>query len=85
MESQSIADEDGSSPLLRPDSDIETEADDGDSHGSSATIVVVLSTLVAVLGSYVVGCANGFSSPALSGILDDLGLSLAQVILYLPT
>lgn len=84
MESQrqSIADEEGSSPLLRHDNDIETEGGDGDSHGSSATIVVVLSTLVAVLGSYVFGCAIGFSSPAQYGILDDLGLSLAQYSLF---
>ncbi|XP_022898121.1 sugar transporter ERD6-like 5 isoform X3 [Olea europaea var. sylvestris] len=82
MESQSRADEEGSSPLLSPDNDIETEGGDGDSHGSSATIVVVLSTLVAVLGSYVFGCAIGFSSPAQSGILDDLGLSLAQYSLF---
>ncbi|KAL2536933.1 Sugar transporter ERD6-like 5 [Forsythia ovata] len=82
MESPSIADEQGSSPLLRPDNDIETEGGDGDRHGSSATTVVVLSTLVAVLGSYVFGCAIGFSSPAQSGILDDLGLSLAEYSLF---
>ncbi|KAK2976809.1 hypothetical protein RJ640_002208 [Escallonia rubra] len=45
---------------------------------SSVTIVVVLSTFVAVCGSFAFGCANGFSSPAASGIMDDLGLSTAQ-------
>ncbi|KAL2511795.1 Sugar transporter ERD6-like 5 [Abeliophyllum distichum] len=85
MESQRVADEQGSSPLLRPDNDIETEGGDGDKYGSSATTVVVFSTLVAVLGSYVFGCAIGFSSPAQSGILDDLGLSLAESAWMLDT
>ncbi|KAK3031607.1 hypothetical protein RJ639_035613, partial [Escallonia herrerae] len=51
----------------------------GGATASSATIVVVLSTFVAVCGSFAFGCANGFSSPAASGIMDDLGLSTAQV------
>ncbi|KAK3014132.1 hypothetical protein RJ639_007924 [Escallonia herrerae] len=49
---------------------------------SSATIVVVLSTFVAVCGSFAFGCANGFSSPAASGIMDDLGLSTAQYSIF---
>ncbi|KAK1360331.1 Sugar transporter ERD [Heracleum sosnowskyi] len=49
---------------------------------SSATLVVVFSTLVAVSGSYVFGSAIGFSSPAQTGIMDDLGLSLAEYSLF---
>uniref|UniRef100_A0A7N2LAN6 Uncharacterized protein n=1 Tax=Quercus lobata TaxID=97700 RepID=A0A7N2LAN6_QUELO len=59
--------------------------DDGgesQSGSSSATGVVVLSTLVAVSGSYVFGTAVGYSSPAQSGIMDDLGLSVAEYSLF---
>ncbi|KAE9459077.1 hypothetical protein C3L33_09029, partial [Rhododendron williamsianum] len=44
--------------------------------------VVVLSTLVAVFGSYVFGSAVGYSSPAQSGIMDDLGLSVAEYSVF---
>ncbi|TYH46175.1 hypothetical protein ES332_D11G317000v1 [Gossypium tomentosum] len=40
--------------------------------------MVVLSTSVAVCGSYVFGTAIGYSSPAQTGITDDLGLSVAE-------
>ncbi|XP_038704002.1 sugar transporter ERD6-like 11 isoform X2 [Tripterygium wilfordii] len=43
-----------------------------------ATAIVVLSTFVAVCGPLCHGCAMGFSSPAESGIMEDLGLSLAE-------
>ncbi|XP_058090514.1 sugar transporter ERD6-like 5 isoform X8 [Magnolia sinica] len=46
--------------------------------GGSYIWVVVISTLVAVSGSYVFGSAVGYSSPAELGIMNDLGLSLAQ-------
>ncbi|KAA8545060.1 hypothetical protein F0562_019841 [Nyssa sinensis] len=49
---------------------------------SSATVAVVLSTLVAVSGSSVFGSAVGYSSPAQSGIMDDLGLSLAEYSVF---
>ncbi|XP_031131198.1 sugar transporter ERD6-like 5 isoform X1 [Ipomoea triloba] len=49
---------------------------------SRPNVVLVLSTLVAVAGSFVFGCAVGFSSPAQSGIIDDLGLSLAEYSLF---
>ncbi|KAH7846125.1 hypothetical protein Vadar_010273 [Vaccinium darrowii] len=49
---------------------------------SSATAVVVLSTSVAVCGSYVFGSAVGYSSPAQSGIMDDLGLSVAEYSVF---
>ncbi|XP_065618862.1 sugar transporter ERD6-like 5 [Quercus suber] len=51
--------------------------------GSSSVIgVVVLSTLVAVSGSYVFGTVVGYSSPAQSGIVDDLGLTVAEYSLF---
>ncbi|KAM3752790.1 hypothetical protein ACB098_03G045500 [Castanea mollissima] len=58
--------------------------DGGESHSgsSSATGVVVLSTLVAVSGSYVFGTAVGYSSPAQFGITDDLGLTVAEYSLF---
>ncbi|KAI3691276.1 hypothetical protein L2E82_49558 [Cichorium intybus] len=49
---------------------------------SPVTAVVVFSTLVAVSGSYVFGCAVGFSSPAQTGIMDDLGLSLEEYSVF---
>ncbi|KAG6750549.1 hypothetical protein POTOM_045045 [Populus tomentosa] len=50
--------------------------------GSSATTMVVLSTLIAVSGSYVFGSAIGYSSPTQSGIMEDLGLSVAEYSLF---
>ncbi|KAK7284314.1 hypothetical protein RJT34_19059 [Clitoria ternatea] len=40
--------------------------------------VLILTTLVAVSGSYVFGSAVGYSSPSQIGIIDDLNLSVAQ-------
>ncbi|KAL4579859.1 hypothetical protein LXL04_016027 [Taraxacum kok-saghyz] len=55
----------------------------GSNHSASpATSVVVFSTLVAVSGSYVFGSAVGFSSPAQTGIMDDLGLSLEEYSVF---
>ncbi|XP_050274525.1 sugar transporter ERD6-like 5 isoform X9 [Quercus robur] len=62
-----------------------TGCDDGgesQSGSSSATGVVVLSTLVAISGSYVFGTAVGYSSPAQSGITDDLGLTVVEYSLF---
>ncbi|KAL0005804.1 hypothetical protein SO802_013365 [Lithocarpus litseifolius] len=57
-------------------SDTTTTDDDLQSSGSSSvTLVVVLSTMVALCGSLGSGCATGFSSPAKSGIVEDLSLS----------
>nr|XP_043608011.1 sugar transporter ERD6-like 5 isoform X2 [Erigeron canadensis] len=53
-----------------------------DSSASPATRVVILSTLVAVCGSYVFGSAVGFSSPAQTGIMNDLGLSLEEYSVF---
>ncbi|XP_057807735.1 sugar transporter ERD6-like 5 isoform X3 [Salvia miltiorrhiza] len=49
---------------------------------ASATALLLLSTFVAVSGSYVFGCAVGFSSPAQSGILTDLGLTLSEAMWF---
>lgn len=46
---------------------------------SPATGVLVLSTAVAVCGSYTYGAAVGYTSPAESGIMADLDLTLAEV------
>ncbi|KAL0429251.1 UNVERIFIED_CONTAM: Sugar transporter ERD6-like 5 [Sesamum radiatum] len=82
MESGSMHDEvTNTSPLL-PRSRPESGGGEGRSTPDSATAVLVLSTFVAVSGSYVFGCAVGYSSPAQSGILDDLGLTLAEYSLF---
>ncbi|CAH1427903.1 unnamed protein product [Lactuca virosa] len=49
---------------------------------SPATPVVVFSTVVAVSGSYVFGSAVGFSSPAQTGIMDDLSMSLEEYSVF---
>ncbi|KAL4638900.1 hypothetical protein ACB092_03G179500 [Castanea dentata] len=62
-----------------------TGCDDGgesQSGSSSAIVVVVLSTLVAVSSSYVFGTTVGYSSPTQSGIMDDLGLTVAEYSLF---
>ncbi|PNY16326.1 sugar transporter ERD6-like 5-like protein, partial [Trifolium pratense] len=49
---------------------------------SVPTRVLILTTLVAVSGSYVFGSAVGYSSPAQSGIMDDLNLDVAEYSLF---
>ncbi|KAL0005800.1 hypothetical protein SO802_013361 [Lithocarpus litseifolius] len=49
---------------------------------TTATPVVVLSTLVALCGSFCTGCAIGYSSPAESGILEDLDISVAEYSVF---
>ncbi|PON85523.1 Major facilitator, sugar transporter-like [Trema orientale] len=49
---------------------------------SSATPVVVLSTVVALCGSLSVGCTTGYSSPTKSGIMEDLDLSVADTMWF---
>ncbi|KAL6324316.1 hypothetical protein AAG906_012562 [Vitis piasezkii] len=44
--------------------------------------VVIISTAVAVCGSFNSGCAAGYSSPAESGIMEDLGLSVAEYSVF---
>ena len=41
--------------------------------------ILILTTLVAVSGSYVFGSAVGYSSPAQTGIMDDLNVGVAEV------
>ncbi|PON85529.1 Sugar/inositol transporter [Trema orientale] len=53
-----------------------------DFSSTSFTFVVVFSTLVAASGSYVYGNAVGYSSPAKSGIVNDLGLTLAEFSVF---
>ncbi|KAK8508838.1 hypothetical protein V6N12_034940 [Hibiscus sabdariffa] len=54
-----------------------------DHNGSpSVTITVIFSTLVAVSGAYAFGSAVGYSSPAKTGVMEDLGLSLAQYAVF---
>ncbi|XP_030503575.2 sugar transporter ERD6-like 5 [Cannabis sativa] len=55
---------------------------ESDDESSSVTTMLVLTTLVAVCGSYVFGSAVGYSSPAQSGIVDDLGLTVAEYSLF---
>ncbi|XP_062084658.1 sugar transporter ERD6-like 5 [Humulus lupulus] len=54
----------------------------GHDDGNSATPVVVLSTMVAVCGALANGCMSGYSSPAQSGIMEDLGLSIADYSVF---
>ncbi|EOA37315.1 hypothetical protein CARUB_v10010993mg [Capsella rubella] len=46
------------------------------------TAVVLFSTFVSVCGSFCFGCAAGFSSVAQAGIVNDLGLSVAQYSVF---
>ncbi|KAK8633729.1 hypothetical protein V6N13_014567 [Hibiscus sabdariffa] len=49
---------------------------------SSLTPVLFFSTFVSVCGSLSYGCAIGYSSPAKTGIMEDLGLSLPAYSLF---
>ncbi|KAF3956482.1 hypothetical protein CMV_018390 [Castanea mollissima] len=49
---------------------------------SKATPTVVLSSMVALCASLTIGCSAGFSSPAESGIMEDLGLSVAAYSVF---
>lgn len=83
--SESKAAEPSRTPLLVKRTIIGPDEGDGGSSSSSsasATPVLVLTTLVAVCGSYVFGSAVGYSSPAQSGIMDDLGLTSAEYSLF---
>ncbi|KAJ0080563.1 hypothetical protein Patl1_22727 [Pistacia atlantica] len=51
-----------------------------DQPSGPVTFKLIFSSLVAVCGSYVYGHAVGYSSPAESGIVEDLGLTTAQVL-----
>ncbi|XVF06165.1 hypothetical protein REPUB_Repub06bG0024000 [Reevesia pubescens] len=49
---------------------------------SSLTPVLVFSTFVAVCGSFCYGCSLGYSSPAETGIMEDIGLSVAAYSVF---
>ncbi|KAK6915533.1 Major facilitator, sugar transporter-like [Dillenia turbinata] len=76
------------SPLL-VESDVGRSSSNGElmtvlpsSLSGSATFVVIFSTFVAVCGSFVFGCAVGYSSPTESGIMNDLDLSSAEYSVF---
>ncbi|CAN0914328.1 Sugar transporter ERD6-like 5, partial [Linum grandiflorum] len=52
------------------------------SSSSAASTILILSTMVAVSGSYVFGTAIGYSSPTQLGIMDDLSLSVSEYSLF---
>ncbi|PON64401.1 Sugar/inositol transporter [Parasponia andersonii] len=60
----------------------EDEIGDTSTTDSSLTFAVVFSTLVALCGSFCVGCITGYSSPAQSGIMKDFGLSVAAYSVF---
>ncbi|KAI5658997.1 hypothetical protein M9H77_27790 [Catharanthus roseus] len=79
---QRSVDEEATDPLLDRSMNPCSEEDSEKKQSIHATPMVILSTFVAVLGSYVFGTAIGFSSPAECGIMRDLSLSLAQYSLF---
>ncbi|KAK7258810.1 hypothetical protein RIF29_24397 [Crotalaria pallida] len=78
MESKTIEPTQFSSPLLL--SNVEGQSQSRTS--CSLPPFLILSTLVAVFGSYVFGSAVGYSSPAQSGIMDELNLGVAEYSLF---
>ncbi|KAL3750194.1 hypothetical protein ACJRO7_011215 [Eucalyptus globulus] len=68
--------------LLIEASNCGSHGDSVSSSDSSVTVLLGFSTLVSVCGSFVTGCAVGYSSPAMSGIMEDLGLSVAAYSLF---
>ncbi|KAL8265827.1 hypothetical protein R6Q59_003171 [Mikania micrantha] len=65
-----------------PESLLLTAADSFRHTSSPATAVLIISTLVAVSGSFIFGSAVGFSSPAQTEIMNDLGLSLEEYSVF---
>ncbi|XP_044499472.1 sugar transporter ERD6-like 5 isoform X2 [Mangifera indica] len=49
---------------------------------SSASLMVLFSTFIAICGFLVFGCCSGYSSPVESEIMEDLGLSVAQYSVF---
>lgn len=52
------------------------------SSATTTTFIIILSTLISVCGSFAFGNAVGYSSPAESGIVEDLGLSLSEYSVF---
>ncbi|GMY21373.1 sugar transporter ERD6-like 5 isoform X1 [Fagus crenata] len=67
---------------LLPRSTIDVEDIPPSGASSSATSVLVLSTMVALCGSMCTGCASGYSSPSEYGIMEDLGLSMSAYSVF---
>ncbi|CAN6558571.1 unnamed protein product [Malus baccata var. baccata] len=80
-QSKNAAREEMREPLVRA---VKAADGDGSGHGSAKgdQWMVYLSTFVAVCGSYEFGCGVGYSSPTQSGIMKDLGLSLAEYSMF---
>ncbi|KAG5559993.1 hypothetical protein RHGRI_003318 [Rhododendron griersonianum] len=76
--------EDIESPLLIQHKKVgESEEDDSGKGGEEGSIgMVLLSTAVAVCGSFEFGSCVGYSAPAQSAIREDLDLSLAEYSLF---
>ncbi|KAL2566992.1 hypothetical protein AAZX31_19G224600 [Glycine max] len=75
---------DFSSPLL-PTSYGPNDAVDSQGKGPSSSSIpttLIITTLVAVFGSYVFGSAIGYSSPTQSAIMRDLNLGVAQYSIF---
>ncbi|KAF2307132.1 hypothetical protein GH714_025000 [Hevea brasiliensis] len=71
------------SPLIENGFLLPGENDGSTEHFSSTiTSMLVFSTTVAVCGSYVFGNSVGYSSPAETGIVDDLGLNMAEYSIF---
>ncbi|XP_019440523.1 PREDICTED: sugar transporter ERD6-like 5 isoform X2 [Lupinus angustifolius] len=70
-----------SNPLIST-TNIESHAPTNHSTTSSIPPSLILTTLVAVFGSYVFGSSVGYSSPSQSGIMNDLNLSVAQYSIF---
>ncbi|XP_065851807.1 sugar transporter ERD6-like 7 [Euphorbia lathyris] len=54
----------------------------GSSASASATPIVIFSTIIAICGSLGSGCASGYSSPAETGIREDLDMSVAAYSVF---
>ncbi|KAL5768420.1 hypothetical protein ACOSQ2_015203 [Xanthoceras sorbifolium] len=67
---------------IRPLLVINDELDNDDDQQCNVTFMLVLSTLVAVCGSYVFGNALGYSSSAETGIVDDFNLTTAEYSVF---
>ncbi|KAG1327802.1 sugar transporter ERD6-like 5 [Cocos nucifera] len=77
MASASAAAAEGEVEIERP-----LMEEEEDSLSSSSSWVVVVSTAVAVFGSFEFGCSVGYSSPAQSGIMQNLNLSLSEYSIF---
>ncbi|GLT78954.1 hypothetical protein SLA2020_504710 [Shorea laevis] len=68
--------------IERNGSSFQAIVDELQSPFSTITFPLVFSTIIAICGSYVFGHAVGYSSPAESGIIKDLGLTSSEYSLF---